>query len=201
MYNNKVKFLGYIENSIKTNMYGIVPYREIALIDVVAEVKGEKQICRLPFYRSSGTNSEKVKGEWYPILGIKEAAGEFNEFSEWVNLLLNKWLGKAEEGWLVKNIFFAVPVKYKTEEFIPSELKHLRGYGYASHGHFLKEVSQYIKQEFDLLNTEKCYEMNVSTYNDMIYSEDIYSKDNTVSQIEIFTLIVNDMFLELYHNE
>ena len=61
MYENIVEFVEMVENSVRTNIYSLNPYREIALVNVRIRIDGEEQICMLPFYRSSGTNSGKNK--------------------------------------------------------------------------------------------------------------------------------------------
>lgn len=194
---NKVEFLGYVKGSIRTNTYGYFPYREIALVDVWVDVNGETQRCALPFYRSSGTNSGKVRGVWYPILGIKEKDGEFCEFGQYVNAILNKNVKSVSAGWLAKSIFFNVPRGCKNEDDVPDSLKHLRGYSYTSYGSFLKELSLIIKDEFESLNTKKCTQMNMEAYNGIIYTAEKYVPGNTMSQSEVFQRIIMAIVKEL----
>lgn len=198
MYSNKVKFLGVVKGSLRTNLYNVNPYREIGLVDVYVSVEGTKQRFVMPMYRSSGTNSGKCKGDWYPILGIKECAGEFKEFNPIFNDFLNKSVeGHVDEGWIIKNLFFRTPLRYKSEDNIPVELKSLRGYGYTSHGYFLKELAIYVKNEFNLFNNLKCPKMDMYTYNDIIHDDKIYYAKNTMSQAEIMSSMLMDIVNEL----
>lgn len=197
MYENIVEFVEMVENSVRTNIYSLNPYREIALVNVRIKIYGEEQICMLPFYRSSGTNSGKIKGEWYPLLGIKENDGIFDEFnSKAVNYLMNKITRTASRGWIAKSLFFVAPSKYKHEEFIPEEMYSLRGYSYTSHGYFLKDLASKIKKDFESSNTTRCRGMGTSEYNQLIYSDEKFY-NNKISQKEIFDLIVYDIVNEL----
>ena len=60
----------------------------IGLIDVsIKYIYGIEKVT-LAFFRSSGTNSGKIKGLWYPIVGIKMYTGRFTEFTEYLNFVL-----------------------------------------------------------------------------------------------------------------
>ena len=80
----------------------------IGLIDVAIRYYFGIERVTLAFYRSSGTNSGKVKGLWYPIVGIKLHTGEFTEFTKYINCVLTETTrdGCADKGWLVKSLFF-----------------------------------------------------------------------------------------------
>ena len=56
--------------SFRVNLYTTEPFRVIGLIDVNIEYDDSVERVILPFFRSSGTNSGKVRGLWYPIAGI-----------------------------------------------------------------------------------------------------------------------------------
>ena len=76
----------------------------IGLIDVDMEFYYGVERVTLAFYRSSGTNNNKIKGLWYPIVGIKIKEGEFTEFSEYINYVLSSTTldATAIKGWLAK---------------------------------------------------------------------------------------------------
>jgi len=44
--------------------------REIATIDVRVDDGAHKLEFTMPFFKSSGRNAGKIKGEWYPIMGV-----------------------------------------------------------------------------------------------------------------------------------
>jgi hypothetical protein len=81
----------------------------IGLIDVAISYYYGIERVTLAFYRSSGTNSGKVQGLWYPIVGIKIHTGEFTEFTKYINCVLTETTkdGYADEGWLAKSLFFS----------------------------------------------------------------------------------------------
>lgn len=87
--------------------------RYLGLVDVSAQVNGVDERLTLGFYRSSGTNAGKIKGQWYPIIGIKEESGVFNEFTNSQNFILNHTVRTGKKGWLVKSIFFQEPYQEK----------------------------------------------------------------------------------------
>ena len=70
----KIKAL-YPESFI-ANKYSKDPFRMIGLIDVDINFKGDIERVTLAYYRSSGTNNGKIKGLWYPIVGIKLYTGK-----------------------------------------------------------------------------------------------------------------------------
>lgn len=113
----------YLE-SFRVNLYTIEPFRVIGLIDVDIEYDDGIERVILPFFRSSGTNSGKIRGLWYPIVGIKLYDGNFTEFTDYINHVLTNTTrdGIAMEGWL------AYTVKYK-EVFlwITIEIGHAEG--------------------------------------------------------------------------
>ena len=106
---NFIKIVNIYEDSFRANVYTWEPYRMIGLIDVGIRFAFGVERVTLAYYRSSGTNSGKIKGLWYPIVGIKEYTGGFGEFTDYLNYVLSKATedGYADEGWLVKSPFFS----------------------------------------------------------------------------------------------
>jgi len=105
---NSNRILKIYPESFRANLYSIEPFRMIGLIDVSIEYYYGIEKVTLPFYRSSGTNSGKIKGLWYPIVGIKTYTGRFTEFTEYLNFVLTNCTkrGIRTEGWLAKSLFF-----------------------------------------------------------------------------------------------
>lgn len=105
---NSTKILKVYEETFSCNTYTVKPFRMIGLIDVDIEYYYGVEKVTLAFYSSSGTNSDKVKGLWYPIVGIKMHTGEFNEFSEYINFILKNTTENLpiRRGWLAKSLFF-----------------------------------------------------------------------------------------------
>ena len=76
-----IRILEVYPESFRANIYTDDPFRMIGLIDVDIEYTYGIERVTLAFYRSSGTNSGKIQGLWYPIVGIKIKNGKFTEFS------------------------------------------------------------------------------------------------------------------------
>lgn len=106
--NNLCEINGFYQNSFRANIYTLEPFRMIGLIDASIGYYSGIERVTLAFYRSSGTNSGKVNGLWYPIVGVKLHAGEFTEFTKYINYVLTKTTkdGYADKGWLIKSLFF-----------------------------------------------------------------------------------------------
>ncbi len=96
------------EDSFRINTFTRVPFRMVGLIDVHINYYYGLEKVTLAFYRSSGTNSGKINGLWYPIVGIKLFTGKFTEFTNYINYVLTESTkdGYADEGWLAKSLFF-----------------------------------------------------------------------------------------------
>ncbi|HHV08794.1 MAG TPA: hypothetical protein GXX75_00755 [Clostridiales bacterium] len=105
---NFAGIIGTYEDSFRANIYTRDPFRMIGLIDVGIRYAFGMERVILAYYSSSGTNSGKIKGLWYPIVGIKEYSGDFREFTAYLNHVLTETTkdGHAEEGWLAKSPFF-----------------------------------------------------------------------------------------------
>lgn len=116
---------GIYEDSFRANLYTIEPFRMVGLIDLDIRYDYGMERVTLAYYRSSGTNSGKVNGLWYPIVGIKLHSGEFREFTKYLNHVLSETTKdrRADEGWLAKSLFFSGR----------KEDTQLRGFSYGVH--------------------------------------------------------------------
>ncbi|MBE5966502.1 MAG: hypothetical protein E7255_05985 [Lachnospiraceae bacterium] len=128
------EIIGLYQDSFRANIFTTEPFRMIGLIDVAIRYYYGIERVTLAFYRSSGTNSGKVQGLWYPIVGIKIHTGEFTEFSEYINCVLTETTkgGYADEGWLAKSLFFSSD----------KDGVGLRGFSYGVHKESLFEIGK-----------------------------------------------------------
>lgn len=104
-----IRILEVYPESFRANIYTDDPFRMIGLIDVDIEYTYGIERVTLAFYRSSGTNSGKIQGLWYPIVGIKIKNGKFTEFSSDINIIMKNSTrqGKGKKGMAGKiNILF-----------------------------------------------------------------------------------------------
>lgn len=173
-------------NTFRVNYYTATPFRMIGLIDVDVIINNKFERLTLGYFRSSGTNSGKVKGLWYPIVGIKLYSGRFTEFTAFINYVQSKTSrnGKASKGWLAKSLFFA---HNKRNPF------NIRGFSSGTHfdsllwiGETLREL--YEKEEYTLINY-----LTPKYYNHLLMSNEVYP-NNINSQRENFELLVEDIF-------
>lgn len=128
------EIIGLYQDSFRANIFTTEPFRMIGLIDVAIRYYYGIERVTLAFYRSSGTNSGKAQGLWYPIVGIKIHTGEFTEFSEYINCVLTETTkgGYADEGWLAKSLFFSSD----------KDGVGLRGFSYGVHKGCLFEIGK-----------------------------------------------------------
>ena len=191
---NNFKLLSIIPNSFRLNIYSLVPFREYGLVDVLTECDGRKERLTLGFYRSSGTNSGKIKGKWYPICGVKMDDFEFTQFSKYQNSLFNKMhrkefqSGGVEEGWLMKSIFFKLPsVDRGYGE---------RGYSLTPIGDSLKRFAQELEELYESGNYHRRPKMEPSAYNSILMDERVYV-GNSLSQIELHDIYLDSIVSHL----
>jgi len=181
-----IRILKIYPESFRANLYTIDPFRMIGLIDVSIMYSYGIEIVTLAFYRSSGTNSKKIKGLWYPIVGIKLQTGRFTEFTKYLNFVLtNTTKGqRADKGWLSKSLFFSKKHPAKIHGFsngfhYPNLLKI---------GIALKNM--YEKKEFQIINS-----LDAKTLNHIITSKIIF-KNNNHTQRENFERFIKSIFNE-----
>lgn len=185
---NSKGILKVYEDTFTANIYTTRHFRMIGLIDVDIDYFYSVERVTLAFYSSSGTNNGKIKGLWYPIVGIKTKDGEFTEFTPYLNFVLSNTTigGVANKGWLAKSLFFASkrPSHYKTLGF--------------SNGIYYDSL-YYIGQTLeDLVDKNKFYKMaslTPKTLNRILTADEIYI-GNTCSQKKNFENFIEDIFEE-----
>lgn len=173
-------------NTFKVNYYTAQPFRMIGLIDVDVMLTDKIERITLGYFRSSGTNSGKIKGLWYPIVGIKLHSGKFTEFTAYINYVQSKTSknSKANKGWLAKSLFFA---HNKTK---PSDI---RGFSSGTHFTSLLWIGETLRKLYE--NNQYTLDSNLTPkgYNQRLLSDEIYP-NNINSQRENFELFVEDIF-------
>ncbi len=129
------------QDSFRANIFTKEPFRMIGLIDVAIRYYYGIERVTLAFYRSSGNNSGKAQGLWYPIVGIKIHTGEFTEFTKYINCVLTETTkdGYADEGWLVKSLFFSGN----------KDGVELRGYSNGVHKESLFEIGTHLSYLYE----------------------------------------------------
>jgi serine/threonine-protein kinase len=172
--------------SFRANTYTLDPFRAIGLIDVNVKYNDGIERVTLAFYRSSGTNNGKVKGLWYPIIGIKTETGPFNEFTDYLNhmLTISTRRGIAKKGWLAKSVFFR-------DAYVPKS--RIRGFSNGPHYKPLLEIGKTLS---DLYNQEIYYEMlelDSETLNEIVTADKIYP-GNKHTQKENYNRLMADIF-------
>lgn len=184
--NNAVGILKIYPESFKANLYTIEPFRMIGLIDVDIIYNNSIEKVTLPFFRSSGTNSGKIKGLWYPIAGIKTVDGEFSEFTPYLNFVLSRSTkhGKANKGWLCKSLFF---VGNSTDG------SKVRGFSSGTHYESLYWIGQKLRTLYEAHEFESYGYLNSESLNKLVTSKEIYP-GNKHSQRRNFEKFIQDVF-------
>lgn len=183
---NSIEIIKIYPESFRANVYSKKPFRMIGLIDVnIKYVYGIERVT-LAYFRSSGTNSGKIKGLWYPILGIKTFSGRFREFTDYINFVLaNSTRGrKADDGWLAKSLFFSKENEDKYK---------IRGFSNGMHYESLLEIGKRLR---DLYEKDKFYQMDslgALELNSILTSKEIYL-NNGHTQRENFEKFIQDIF-------
>ena len=165
-------------------------FRMIGLVDVSIEYKYGIERVTLPFYSSSGTNNGKIKGLWYPIIGIKTESGPFNEFTEYLNFVLTNttYGSQAQKGWLAKSIFF-YGSQYNTNR--------INGFTNGRYYSSLLVIGNTLRDLYTQENYYKMQSLNSHTLNEIVTSKDIYP-GNKYSQRENFEKLIQDIFNEIF---
>ena len=181
-----IRILEVYPESFRANIYTDDPFRMIGLIDVDIEYTYGIERVTLAFYRSSGTNSGKIQGLWYPIVGIKIKNGKFTEFSSDINIIMKNSTrqGKGKKGWLAKSIFISKKIDANYQK---------RGCSYGRHYEKLLGIGELLRQ---LYNKQKyIYDNSLSAkeYNKILYSEEI-KQGNKLSQKVNFDNFIKDVF-------
>lgn len=173
-------------DSFRANMYSMDPFRMIGLIDVDVMYSYGIERVTLSYFRSSGTNSGKIKGLWYPIAGIKIRSGKFTEFTPYINLVLAKTTraSRASRGWLCKSLFFINP--YEDSSII-------NGFSCGIHYKSLLWIGETLRCLYEGDKFQKMLSLDAKTFNSIVTSEEIY-ENNKNTQRENFEKFIEDIF-------
>ncbi|NME83894.1 hypothetical protein HF850_12505 [Clostridium sp. SM-530-WT-3G] len=175
----------YID-SFKANAYTVHPFRMIGLIDVDIIFNDSIERVTLPYFRSSGTNSGKIEGLWYPIAGIKLKDGKFKEFTPYINYVLSNTTRhrKANVGWLAKSLFFNTN---------PLDSSKIRGFSNGRHYKSLYWVGQTLRTLYEDGKFETMDSLTPEKLNKFVTSKNVYS-NNKHTQRENFEKFIEDIF-------
>lgn len=184
----KIKIIKIIPESFRVNVYTQRPYRVIGLIGTDIEYHYGLERVTLAFYRSSGTNSGKIRGLWYPIVGIKTIDGEFAEFTDYLNIVLRNstHLGSANKGWLAKSLFFA-------DQNPNNQMQ--RGFSNGRHHKALLYVGNKLQELYDSGQYKVMDNLNSDTMNGILMAEKIYT-NNKHTQRENYERFMEEIYLE-----
>lgn len=174
--------------SFRVNLYTIDPFRVIGLIDVNIEYDYGLERVTLPFFRSSGTNSGKIRGLWYPIVGIKIYDGDFTEFTDYINFVLTNTTrdGIAMEGWLAKSVFFSRKSDNRDR---------IRGFSNGQHHNSLLNIGKQLRDLYQSGNYKKMYSLDSETLNKIVTENKVYY-GNKHTQRENFERFVKEIYEE-----
>ena len=181
----------YLE-SFRVNLYTIDPFRVIGLIDVDIEYDDGIERVILPFFRSSGTNSGKIRGLWYPIVGIKLYDGNFTEFTDYINHVLTNTTrdGIAMEGWLAKSLFFS---KYSSDKNI------IRGFSNGEYYNSLLDIGEKLRTLYKAGEYKKMYTLDSIALNNIVTENKVYYDNNHTQRdnFEKYIKAIYDNFISL----
>lgn len=186
---NSIEILKIYTESFRANLYSVKHFRMIGLIDVsIKYIYGIERVT-LAYFRSSGTNSGKIRGLWYPIVGIKTRTGIFTEFTEYLNFVLTKTTRKgiADEGWLAKSLFFSR--KHANSSMI-------RGFSNGMHYERLLKIGQTLRDLYENNEFQEMSSLDGYKLNSILTSKEIY-QDNNHTQRENFEKFIEDIFNEV----
>lgn len=162
--------------------------RYLGFIDVEIRFNDTIERLTIGFYRSSGTNAGKIKGDWYPIIGVKTSHGEFTEFTNFQNHILNASVGSSDKGWYVKSIFFMKPIVDKSLGF--------PGYSYTSLGPELKSIAEKLKELFESNSYIDYDVINGELFNRTLFSSLIH-EGSSKNQKLLHDIYVKSIFEEI----
>lgn len=184
---NSIGIMKIYPDSFRANVYSVKPFRMIGLIDVGIVYKKSIERVTLPFFRSSGTNSGKIEGLWYPIVGIKLTNGGFTEFSPYLNYILSEVTKneKAHKGWLAKSLFFD-GMKHNNNSKV-------RGFSKSRHNESLYWVGRCLRELYEDDKYTKMTSLNSQRLNEIVMSKEKYD-GNKNTQLKNFESIIEDIF-------
>ncbi|MDD4844325.1 MAG: hypothetical protein PHU31_08330 [Anaerotignum sp.] len=176
------------KKSFCANIYSVKHFRMIGLVDVNIEYDHNVEQVTLAYYSSSGTNNGKIKGLWYPIIGIKTTTGLFTEFTEYLNFVLSNTTegGLAEKGWLAKSLFFY-------GDFFDNSM--IMGFSNGSHYEKLLEIGRTLKDLYDKDEFCKINYLDAHLLNEIVTSKKLY-RGNKHVQRENYERFIHDIFIQ-----
>ncbi len=183
--NQEMKILQCNLDEIRVADYG---HRKLAIVEVLATYGGETVRFNLGFYRSTGVNAGKTQGQWYPIVGIKEAAGRYFELSPYLNKFHETCKASKEprDGWLIKSLFFLEKA---------NSLDGEAGYSHTHHSKTLKRLAQFVQEQFE---AGKCVEdltLNRKTFNQRLHG-DFQTNPNHEFGFDVTQRGLHDRFMD-----
>lgn len=186
MAQNSCSILDIHKGNFTANLYTVTHFRMIGLIDVNIRYSYGVERVTLGFYSSSGTNNGKIKGLWYPIVGIKIRSGPFTEFTDYINSVLTRTTshGSAHRGWLAKSLFF-----FNTS---PSSSK-LDGFSTGKYYAPLLKIGKTLRYWYDMGEFRNLQTLDPAYLNNALLSTSIYP-GNTHSQRENYENFIHDIF-------
>lgn len=184
---NSIGIMKIYPESFRANVYGLHLFRMIGLIDVDIIYNDSIEKVTLAYFRSSGTNSGKIKGLWYPIVGIKLRDGRFTEFTYYINYVLSHTTkhGEAKKGWLAKSLFFD---KVKRDDN-----SKLRGFSRGRHYESLYWIGETLKNLYENNKYEQVESLTPELLNTIVSSTETYN-GNKHTQKENFEKLIEDIF-------
>ncbi len=190
---NPIRILKIYPQSFRVNIYSKRPFRVIGIVVANIEYNYGTEKVALAYYRSSGTNSGKIKGLWYPIVGIKTKDGDFTEFSEYMNFVLSYSTrdGQAGKGWLCKSLFFA-------EDY--SDDPKMVGYSNGKHYRELMQIGKALKYLYENQQYEMMDTLDSETLNKVLSADTIYTS-NKHTQRGNFERLIEEIFMEDVYEE
>jgi len=183
---DSIRILKMYPESFKANLYSSKTFRMIGLIDVSIQYAYGIERVTLPYYRSSGTNLGKIKGLWYPIVGIKTHSGSFTEFTEYINFVLTNSaiMGMAKKGWLAKSIFFAHQ---------HAGTSKMKGFSNGTHNEVLYKIGKNLRYLYTNENFYRMDSLNAKSLNSIVTSKEILY-NNRHTQRENFEKLIEDIY-------
>ncbi|MGL4773531.1 MAG: hypothetical protein ACRC2K_08220 [Clostridium sp.] len=183
---NSIGIFKMYPESFRANVYSLKPFRMIGLIDVDIIFKDNIEKVTLVYFRSSGTNSGKIKGLWYPIVGIKIHDGPFDEFTKFLNRVLTHTTrnGQADRGWLAKSLFFVGP---------HIDNSKIRGFSNGMHHKSLLWIGETLRELYERGEYKKDYSLVGDNINKIVTSKEVY-ENNKNSQRKNFEMLIDDIY-------
>ncbi|WP_234121418.1 hypothetical protein [Clostridium hydrogenum] len=188
---NSIEILKMYPESFSANLYTVKHFRMIGLVNVSIKYDYGVERVTLAYFRSSGTNSGKIRGLWYPIIGIKTSTGRFTEFTKYLNFVLENTTknGTADKGWIAKSLFFSR--KHLTSTMV-------RGFSNGRYYESLLKIGETLRNLYETNKFKEMSSLDAHKLNSIVMSEKIYQGNNH-TQRENFEKFVEGIFDEIYY--